>query len=492
MNTGRSFSFAFLLAVALGGSSSQGVNAPKGPVAAYILLEGSYLVDDCPICARPTILQPMGGTFKLVRVDQNPLFTLYEVRDVSFVAGNLTNWYYKVTGSGSYQVGGEVAYLQTMTLQAEINNGYTNKLCYFTNNNQTIDRPWPMIHADLLQTNGTLAQVYELNIVAAPVREIWFSTTAGSTSGNWQSPSNHISPGDLISSAGRVVKRNTDLTRNLGLMPIAPDVGLDAVDIATGGEILFSINQSVFSETLGPIQHGDLLSNRGRIVKRNQQLMSAFGLPSTNSDLGLDAVQTLADGSILFSIATNVFSPKTGTLLSRGDVLSDQGVVFRTHQQLLARFHPSQTNQDFGLDALYVWPSGEIWFSTEDGFQDAGLGAVLSGDLLSDQGYRVFGNKELVSDFAPKETNADFGLDALFVVTDFAAPTAPPRLLGASVQRNNGGLAVQWPGQGRAFQLERATAVGGPYLPVSQIMPDSTFTDPLANQPQFFYRLRQW
>ena len=57
--------------------------------------------------------------------------------------------------------------------------------------------------------------------------------------------------GDLLSSAGRVVRRNNDLTRNLGLMPIAPDVGLDAVDIIAGGEILFSINQDVFSETLG-------------------------------------------------------------------------------------------------------------------------------------------------------------------------------------------------------------------------------------------------
>jgi hypothetical protein len=35
-----------------------------------------------------------------------------------------------------------------------------------------------------------------------------------------------ISPGDLISNRGRVVKRNIDLVGRLGVMPIAPDLGL--------------------------------------------------------------------------------------------------------------------------------------------------------------------------------------------------------------------------------------------------------------------------
>ena len=175
-------------------------------------------------------------------------------------------------------------------------------------------------------------------------------------------------------------------------------------------------------------------------MKRNQQLMSAFALASTNVDVGFDAVQIMDDGRILFSITTNVVSSTNGTKLFRGDILSDLGEIYKSHQQLLARFHPAQTNHDYGLDALYVWPSGEIWFSTEEGFQDSYLGAVLPGDLLSDQGYRVFGNRELVAAFAPVETNADFGLDALFVVTDFAPPAPPPRLLGLAHQPDTGSL----------------------------------------------------
>jgi hypothetical protein len=197
----------------------------------------------------------------------------------------------------------------------------------------------------------------------------------------------------------------------------------------------------------------------------------------------------MGDGQILFSITTNVISANTGMTLSRGDILSDRGQVFRTHQQLLARFHPSQTNTDFGLDALYVWPGGEIWFSTEEGFQDAFLGPILPGDLLSDSGYRVFGNLELVSAFAPVEDASNFGLDALFIVTDFIPPAPAPRLLG--IDPHFGG-PVSWEGQGKVFQLERASALTGPFIPISPIISDSTFTDILPTQPQFFYRLRQW
>jgi len=468
---------------------SCGAASTNGAVAAYILLEGSYLVDDCPVCGRPTILQPMRGTFELVLQEENPLFSRYSVRNVSFQAGNSAGWLYTVKGGGTYQIGGEVAIQQQMTLQADINNGYTNKLCYFTNVIEAIERRWPMIKISLTQTNGTFTQVYELDLVAAPAREIWFSTTSGFTAGKWGTPTNHVSGGDLISSAGRVVKRNAELTRNLGLMPIAVDAGLDAVDFVAGGEIVFSMNQDVFSESLGLLHHGDLLSNRGKIVKRNQQLMAAFAPLTTNADVGLDAVQVMADGQILFSITTNVVSATTGGILYRGDILSDRGEVFRTHQQLLARFHPSQTNQDFGLDALYVWPGGEIWFSTEVGFQDAFLGVILPGDLLSDDGYRVFGNLELVSAFAPLEDASDFGLDALFIVTDFTPPAPAPRLLGTDVHP---GTAVSWEGQGRVFQLERAANPTGPYVPLSPIVSDSTFTDSAPGQLPCFYRLRQW
>src|SRR5262245_59275663 len=122
------------------------------------------------------------------------------------------------------------------------------------------------------------------------------------------------------------------------------------------------------------------------------------------------------DGQILFSISTNLIAPNTGAVLSHGDILSDRGEIFRTNAQLFSRFHPGILNHDFGVDAFYVWPSGEIWFSPNEGFQDSQLGLVQPGDIISDAGYRVFGNWDLVSSLAPLEKPTDFGWDALFIV----------------------------------------------------------------------------
>src|SRR5437899_3367261 len=83
----------------------------------YRLLEGSTLIDDCLICARPTILQPMRGSFRLVLLQDFPPFTRYELREISFLAGSSNNATYKVLGEGTYQISGEVAVLQDMTLQ---------------------------------------------------------------------------------------------------------------------------------------------------------------------------------------------------------------------------------------------------------------------------------------------------------------------------------------------------------------------------------------
>src|SRR6185436_10949919 len=85
---------------------------------------------------------------------------------------------YRVTGSGTFQIGGEVALRQEMFLQVQIDNGFTSRLCYFTNTTTAVDRLWPMIDITLEQTNGTFTQVYTLRLAAAPLREIWFSTTS--------------------------------------------------------------------------------------------------------------------------------------------------------------------------------------------------------------------------------------------------------------------------------------------------------------------------
>jgi len=160
---------------------------------------------------------------------------------------------------------------------------------------------------------------------------------------------------------------------------------------------------------------------------------------------------------------------------------------------LLDRFQPTNATNDYGLDAVYVWPSGEIWFSTEDGFQDKTLGPISGGDLLSDQGYIVFRNSELLNAFAPTNAPPDIGLDALYVVTDATLPAPVPRL-AIQVTNSTASAGLTWQGQGRVFQVERADDVTGPFQPLSAILTDLSFNDPetLTNRAQSYYRLRQW
>src|SRR5438132_590020 len=292
----------------------------------YTLLDGSVLIDECLICGRPTIEQPLRGTFELVPRQITPPYTEYGISNVDWVAGAGTDLERRITGSGIYSRFEELASLQDMKLDLQIKDSYTNRAAYFTNDSRSVSKPFPLIDVGLHQTNGTLLQTFSMRVFAAPVREIWFSTMRSFVSTNRPAPTNQISAGDLLSNRGRVVKRNLDLVGRLGVMPPTPDLGLDAVQIAKGGEILFSIPTTVFSENLGTIQHGDLLSNRGAIVKRNQQLLAAFN-PKTTNDAGLDAVRVLASGEILFSIQSNIVT-SSGVTLSRGDILSDQGRIF--------------------------------------------------------------------------------------------------------------------------------------------------------------------
>ena len=454
----------------------------------YLLLNDSYLLDDCPTCDRVAIQVPMRGTFNLRLIEENPISSSYAVEDIQFTARD-----YRVTGSGTFEISGEVALILQMFLQVQIDDGLTNKVCYFTNTTGKVERPLPMIDLTLGQTNGTFAQVFTLRLAAAPVREIWFSTAVSFTATVGQTASNFILGGDLISTSARVVKRNSDLFTSVGAFPPAPDLGLDAVDILPGGEIAFSLGSDIFSGTLGSLQHGDLLSNKGRILRRNQDLLARFVVQPPVPDTGLDAIHILDTGEILFSIQMNIFSEKLGITLHRGDLLSSTGTILRSNPQLLAQFHSTSAVTDYGLDALYLWPSGEIWFSTEDSFQDQLLGPISAGDLLSDQGYIVFRNLELLNAFAPKQALTNFGLDALYVVTD-ATPPAPPPLLGIRAEPSTRTARLTWQGLGRVFQVERGDVVNGPYQPLSPILPELFFDDleTLTNRAQSYYRLRQW
>lgn len=457
----------------------------------YSLLPGSYLIDDCPPCARPTIPQPLQGKFHLRLMDENPLFSRYAVEDLSLTAGSIGGRLYKLAGGGTYTVGGELALIQSLELRVSIDDGVTNRLCLFSNTTPRVERRWPVIEATVIQTNGTFTQVYEIQLRAAPLRDIWFSSAHGMTPGIWQPPTNHLSGGDLLSSAGRVVKENADLLQRFGLKPNPSSLGLDALDVLPGGEIAFSIQADVFSESVGWLRQGDLLSNRGRIIKRNQELTAAFVQMPPAPDAGLDGVQVLDDGEIYFSIKQSFFSEALGRSIRPGDLLSDRGRVVRSNEQLVEKFRPLDPKRDFGLDAFYVWPSGEIWFSVEAGFQGQHFESYGHGDLLSDQGYVISRNLDLVGAFQPLEDLADFGLDALFILTDAAPPAPAPRF--TRIRPSPGaGVRLEWEGKGRVWQLLRSSTLLGPWLPASPLTADTTFDDTPTTRNPSFYRLHQW
>ncbi len=457
----------------------------------YTLLQDSQLTDDCPICDRIPIVVPLRGKFDLRLLEENPLFARYGVENIDFTATGPLGPNYKVTGQGAYQVGGEVAVVQEMMLEVQIDNGATKTLCYLTNETGMVQRRWPMIKIQLHQTNGTISQVYHLELAAAPLQEIWFSTQSGFHSGMPAPLPTQVAGGDIISSAGRLVRRNHELTARLGFMPVVPDLGLDAMDILPGGEIAFSMEQNEFSETLGPLHEGDVLSDRGKVLHSYADLMAAFGPQPPVADPGLDALHSVSHEEMCFSVKQDFFSELLGRTVRRGDLLSSRGVILKSNEELLAPFNPADPKKDCGLDAVWVWPSGEIWFSTEEGFYGSHFEFYAPGDLLSDQGYVVFRNLELVSAFAPLEDLGDFGLDALFIVSD-ASPSAPAPRFTRVNRAATGAIELEWDGAGRVFQVQRGGDTPGPYAPVSEIVPDLLFKDSTSLPSQSFYRLRQW
>lgn len=462
----------------------------------YTLLPESTLTDDCNLCGRPTIQLPLRGTFDLRLIDENPLFARYAVSNFDLQAGWGGELQYRVTGEGEVSVGGEVALTQEWRLTLAIENGGGTRGGEFTNKEPMVERPWPMLKVAVDETDPGLL-FYRIDLAAAPFCELWFSTTAGMTPAVPEPFEDRLTGGDLLASDGRVVKRNRELTRHLGLMPIVPDLGLEAIDILPGGEVAFSILEDVFSETLGTLHHGDVLSDRGNVLRGFAGFSGAFGPEPPPGDQGLDALQFGAEDEVWFSVKEGLFSETLGRQIGRGDLLSSRGVVLKTNAELLERFKPRDAKADYGLDAVHVWPSGEVWFSVEEGFQGPNFEHYGHGDLLSDQGYVVIRNLDLVAPISPLEDLADFGLDALFIVTDLppagGVPPAPT-CVSLSVEPGTADVRFEWQALGRVYQLERAEEVLGPWLPRSPIVTKPPASDPgvAKASPHGFYRLRQW
>jgi len=386
--------------------------AAKRPVR-YRLVEGSMLVDECIICGRPPIPVPIRGTFWLELTGRDMWFLYFAVRGLRFTSFD-SQFKYIGQLEGKYEIGGDFAYVHQMALQGRIND--FNDL-EFDSGVAFPQTPFPWIEIDLYQVPPTdPLHTFTLHLVAVPWPAVLFSTETGFTSSVGM---RHISDGDLLSSTGRVVRTNSELTAGLGIMPPAPDIGLDAVMWPTRPnlsrwEVWFSPEKDILSEKLGPLGNGDLLSSAGRVIRRNSELIKPFAPQPPAPDIGLDAVARGPDGILLFSTEEGFFSESLGVSVGDGDLLREDGKIFKSGSDLLAKFHPIEPRPiPFGLDAVFVWPHGEVWFSIEVDFVDDWFGPIGNGDLLSDIGRIVARNKELLAPFRPVEDIADFGLDAL-------------------------------------------------------------------------------
>jgi hypothetical protein len=132
----------------------------------YALLDGSTLTDDCPVCGRPTIIVPVKGTFVLALREQNPLFTTYDMLELGFspLSGAPE---YEVTGTGTYEIGGEVALVQRMSLKVQI--GQVSGID-LESGDVPPGQPWPKIEIDVLQEPVNPLQTFSIHIVASPLQ----------------------------------------------------------------------------------------------------------------------------------------------------------------------------------------------------------------------------------------------------------------------------------------------------------------------------------
>jgi hypothetical protein len=398
----------------------------------YRLVEGSYLVDDCSVCERPTIMVPIRGSFTLTPTRPDPLFVDYALGAFRFASDSVPPSY-SGWGSGSYRQGGEVALVEEMALTLRI--GARTEILLSSGSVAPQARlPW--IEIDLVEDPpANQLQFYRLHLVAVAWPEVWFSTRLPFSSRRREV--HRVSDGDLLSSSGFVVRRGSALANRLRIFPPQPDLGLDAIVLAGPKEegatrvsrptVWFSLDSDAWSATLGELHHGDLLSDTGRVVRSFEELVGPFCPEPLVQDYGLDAVARAPDGTLLFSIERDFFSECSSIEISRSDLLAEDGSVFRRGSDLLARFHAGAGDrEDVGLDAAHVFPDGEVWFSTERAFVDERYGLIGDGDLLSDTGRIVARNRELLAPFRPPVGNIDdFGLDALHVASSPADRAAP-------------------------------------------------------------------
>lgn len=224
-----------------------------------------------------------------------------------------------------------------------------------------------------------------------PERVVFFSTEEDFvTQGTEPSDGNPIiSDGDLLTSAGQVYMRNSEL---LSAFNVRFDLGLDAVDVIDVEKRLV-IFSTELDHPQGMFTAGDLLVTNGLIVP-NAALLAAFDIPR-GLDLGLDAVHLKLKG-------------KPDDVIKFFDSVKKEGREFLME------------NPKALMERLQGLPF-DIWFSTEGTAPLPNAPGFLDGDLLSAAtGTIVLRNADALPLAVPAgipDRGVDFGMDAVSVLS---------------------------------------------------------------------------
>jgi hypothetical protein len=136
-----------------------------GPVI-YRLDKGSTYQNGCfAPCECPLLEEvPVRGTFVLTPAELNPLFTYYKVTDVNWTV-SLGDQELRLTGSGTYKIGGEFALQQQLSLDLKVGEGATQ---HFDSGLLAGPAPFPAI-AVTVSINGQYCFDTVIRVSASPV-----------------------------------------------------------------------------------------------------------------------------------------------------------------------------------------------------------------------------------------------------------------------------------------------------------------------------------
>jgi hypothetical protein len=117
---------------------------------------------------------------------------------------------------------------------------------------------------------------------------------------------------------------------------------VESLDGPGGPEVLFSTVRSFYSNALAKwISPGDILSSQGQVVKTASDLLSTFNPKGGAASIGIDSLSmTEGDGGQIFWFSTNkdFYSNSLKRMVSQADLLSSDGKIAMTQQELTKNF----------------------------------------------------------------------------------------------------------------------------------------------------------